>query len=71
MIAAWMFCLRGPNAAEIRTHCSELSKGRSIAVDTKQSDIGYFEVRIEGEEPFFIEASPQWIFPGGAYDWSL
>jgi hypothetical protein len=67
---AWITCKRGPTIAEVEAHFAELANGRAITVDSEQSDIGYFGVKIDGEEQFFVETSEQWVFPGSPYDWS-
>lgn len=69
-LATWTTCKRGPTIAEVESHFAELANGRSITVDSEQGDIGYFGVKIDGEEQFFVETTEQWVFPGRSYDWS-
>lgn len=64
---------RYPTEDEMRTHFSNPPATKVVAIDVRQSDIGYFGLTIEsasGTEVGFIETYPQWIWPGQGYDWS-
>ena len=72
-----IFCLvaflRYPTEEEVRERFSGLDSVGSLSVDWVQADVGYFRITTEGaegSEEFFIETTPQWVFPWSSYGWN-
>lgn len=68
----WVAFHRTPSEAEIIQRF-QIPPIRSLTIDNTQADVGMFGIITHspsGDEQFWIEAAPQWIWPWQSYDWA-
>jgi hypothetical protein len=67
----WVACYRRPSEAEFIQRF-QITPITSLTIDRKQGDVGMFGITAHspsGDEQFWIEVGPQWIWPWQSYDW--